>query len=258
MPRYDDWTMDEMDAAVKAIASPPDIWGAAVPPNMIYLDLIMSNGGSLFNEDETQCLLNSDEAREAFTYSVDWLLESGVSPTPSQQQLLGERIFASDKIGMVAAVLSDWDSWGANTQDYALNATMALWPMMPGGSRVSTGQSHPFSIPSNTPYVDQAWDFISFYVWNEEAITAMIKKIPIPYKFAENAAKFVDDPVQLDFMTKPFTFSDTFVPEHWGSKPTEVQRAFTSELELMLLGDSSIEQATDNMVEQINAIQAEE
>ena len=122
LPRYDDWTMDEMDAAVKAIASPPEIWGAAVPPNMIYLDLIMSNGGSLFNEDETQCLLNSDEAREAFTYSVDWLLESGVSPTPSQQQLLGERIFASDKIGMVAAVLSDWDSWGANTQDYALNA----------------------------------------------------------------------------------------------------------------------------------------
>ena len=114
------------------------------------------------------------------------------------------------------------------------------------------------SIPSNTPYVDQAWDFISFYVWDEQAITAMIKKIPIPYKFAENAAKFVDDPVQLDFMTKPFTFGDTFVPEHWGSKPTEVQRAFTSELELMLLGDSSIEQATDNMVEQINAIQAEE
>ncbi len=258
LPRYDDWTMDEMDAAVKAIASPPDIWGAAVPPNMIYLDLIMSNGGSLFNEDETQCLLNSDEAREAFTYSVDWLLESGVSPTPSEQQLLGERIFASDKIGMVAAVLSDWDSWGANTQDYALNATMALWPMMPGGSRVSTGQSHPFSIPSNTPYVDQAWDFISFYVWDEDAITAMIKKIPIPYKFAENAAKFVDDPVQLEFMTKPFTFGDTFVPEHWGSKPTEVQRAFTSELELMLLGDSTIEQATDNMVEQINAIQAEE
>ncbi len=258
LPRYDDWTMDEMDAAVKAIASPPDIWGAAVPPNMIYLDLIMSNGGSLFNEDETQCLLNSDEAREAFTYSVDWLLESGVSPTPSEQQLLGERIFASDKIAMVAAVLSDWDSWGANTQDYALNATMALWPMMPGGSRVSTGQSHPFSIPSNTPYVDQAWDFISFYVWDEDAITAMIKKIPIPYKFAENAAKFVDDPVQLEFMTKPFTFGDTFVPEHWGSKPTEVQRAFTSELELMLLGDSTIEQATDNMVEQINAIQAEE
>jgi multiple sugar transport system substrate-binding protein len=258
LPRYDDWTMDEMDAAVKAIASPPDIWGAAVPPNMIYLDLIMSNGGSLFNEDETQCLLNSDEAREAFTYSVDWLLESGVSPTPGEQQLLGERIFASDKIGMVAAVLTDWDSWGANTQDYALNADMALWPIMPGGKRVSTGQSHPFSIPANTPYVDQAWDFISFYVWDEEAITAMIKKIAIPYKFAENAAKFVDDPVQLDFMTKPFTFGDTFVPEHWGSKPTEVQRAFTSELELMLLGDSSIEQATDNMVEQINAIQAEE
>ena len=258
LPRYDDWTMDEMDAAVKAIASPPDVWGAALPPNMIYLDLVMSNGGSLFNEDETQCLLNSDEAREAFTYSVDWLLESGVAPTPSQQQLLGERIFASDKIGMVAAVLSDWDSWGANTQDYALYATMALWPMMPGGSRVSTGQSHPFCIPSNTPYIDQAWDFISFYVWNEEAITAMIKKIPIPYKFAENAAKFVDDPVQLDFMTKPFTFGDTFVPEHWGSKPTEVQRAFTSELELLLLGDSSIEETTDNMVEKINAIQAEE
>ena len=258
LPRYDDWTMDEMDAAAKAIADPPDIWGAATPPNMVYLDLIMSNGGSLFNEDETQCLLNSDEAREAFTYSVDWLLESGISPSPAERQLLGERIFASDKIGMVAAVLTDWDSWGPNTQDYAMDATMALWPIMTGGKRISTGQSHPFSIPVNTPYVDEAWDFISFYVWDEQAITAMIKLIPIPYKFAENAAKFVTDPVQLEFMTKPFTYGDTFVPEHWGSKPTEVQRAFTEELELMLLGDSSIEEATDNMVAKINAIQAEE
>jgi multiple sugar transport system substrate-binding protein len=258
LPRYADWDMAEMDAAAKAIASPPDIWGAATPPNMVYLDLIMSNGGSLFNQDETQCLLDSDEAREVFTYSVDWLLESGISPSPAEQQLLGERIFASDKIAMLAAVLTDWDSWGPNTQDYAMDASMALWPIMPGGKRISTGQSHPFSIPANTDYVDQAWDFISFYVWDEQAITAMIQKIAIPYKFAENAAKFVDDPVQLDFMTKPFTFGDTFVPEHWGSKPSEVQRAFTSELELMLLGDSSIEQATDNMVEQINAIQAEE
>ncbi len=258
LPRYDDWTMDEMDAAAKTIADPPEIWGAATPPNMVYLDLIMSNGGSLFNEDETQCLLNSDEAREVFAYSVDWLLESGISPSPAERQLLGERIFASDKIGMVAAVLTDWDSWGPNTQDYTMDATMALWPIMAGGKRISTGQSHPFSIPANTPYVDEAWDFISFYVWDDEAISAMIKLIPVPYKFAENAANLVTDPVQLEFMTKPFTYSDTFVPEHWGSKPTEVQRAFTEELELLLLGDSSIEEATDNMVAKINAIQAEE
>ena len=138
-----------------------------------------------------------------------------------------------------------------------MDASMALWPIMPGGKRISTGQSHPFSIPANTDYVDQAWDFISFYVWNEEAITAMIKLIPVPYKFAENAAKFVSDPVQLEFMSRPFEYSDTFVPEHWGSKPTEVQRAFTEELELMLLGDSPIEEATANMVSKINAIQAD-
>ncbi len=112
LPRYADWDMAEMDAAAKAIASPPDIWGAATPPNLVYLDLIMSNGGSLLNEDETQCLLDSDEAREVFAYSVDWLLESGVSPKPAEQELLGERIFASDKIAMLAAVLTDWDSWG--------------------------------------------------------------------------------------------------------------------------------------------------
>jgi len=258
LPRYADWDMAEMDAAAKAIASPPDIWGAATPPNMVYLDLIMSNGGALFNEDETQCLLNSDEAREVFAYSVDWLLESGISPKPAEQELLGERIFASDKIAMLAAVLTDWDSWGPNTQDYTMSASMALWPIMPGGKRISTGQSHPFSMPANTPYIDEAWDFISFYVWDEAAITAMIKLIPVPYKFAENASKFVEDPVQLEFMTKPFEYGDTFVPEHWGSKPTEVQRAFTEELELLLLGDSSIDEATDNMVAKINAIQAEE
>ena len=43
-----------------------------------------------------------------------------------------------------------------------------------------------------------------------------------------------------------------------GSKPTEVQRAFTEELETAAPGDSSIEEATDNMVSKINAIQAEE
>jgi ABC-type glycerol-3-phosphate transport system substrate-binding protein len=113
-------------------------------------------------------------------------------------------------------------------------------------------------MPANTPYIDEAWDFISFYVWDDDAISAMIKLIPVPYKFAENAATLVDGPVQLEFMTKPFEYADTFVPEYWGTKPTEVQRAFTEELELLLLGDSSIEEATDNMVAKINAIQAEE
>ena len=258
LPRFDDWTMDEMDAAAKAIASPPDIWGATTPPNLVYLDMILSNGGSLLDEDETQCLLNSDEAREAFKYSVDWLLESGVAPTPAEQQLLGEISFSSDKIAMGVSVLTDWDTWGAVTQDYAMDAWMSLWPVMPGGKRVSTGQAHPFCIPSSTPYVDQAWDFISFYIWNDDAISAMIKKIPIPYKFAENAAKLVSDPVQLEFMTVPFEYGSTFVPEHWGSlKPSEIQRAFREELDLMLLGDSSIEEATDSMVEKINAILAD-
>ena len=257
LPRYDDWNMDEMDAAAKAIADPPEIWGAAAPPSMTYLDLIMSNGGSLFNEDETECLLNSDEAREVFAYPADWILESGVSPKPAEEQLLGEMIFASDRIAMVASVLTDWDSWGPITQDYAMNATMALWPIMPGGKRISTGQAHPFSIPSSTEYVDEAWDFISYYVWDEAAITAMIKLIPVPYKFTENAAKFVDDPVQYEFMTKPFEYADTFVPEHWGIKPTEVRRAFTAELELMLLGDTTVDEATDNMVDKINAILAD-
>ena len=40
-------------------------------------------------------------------------------------------------------------------------------------------------------------------------------------------------------------------------QPDRAGAPFTEELELMLLGDSSIEEATDNMVSKINAIQAD-
>ena len=46
-------------------------------------------------------------------------------------------------------------------------------------------------------------------------------------------------------------------PDIWGTKPTEIQRAFNEDLELMLLGDSSIDDATDSMVSKINAILAD-
>lgn len=257
LPRYADWTMDEMDAAAKKIAQPPEIWGAIDPPNMVYLDLIISNGGALFNEDETQCLLNSPEARAAFNYVVDWRLQAKIAPTPGERELMGENIFASDKIAMMAAVLSDWDSFGPITKDHTMDATMALWPIMPGGKRVSTGQAHPFCMPSNSANLEQAWEFVKYYVWDPAAIRAMIKLIPVSYKFAEYAAENIKDETQLQFMTEPFNYADTFIPEYWGTKPTEVQKAFQEELDLMLLGDKSVDEATDAMVEKINAIQAE-
>jgi multiple sugar transport system substrate-binding protein len=257
LPDFADWTMDDMDAAAKAIASPPDIWGCQANFSAWFLDFVLSNGGSLYNEDETECTLNSPEAREAFKYSVDWLCESKIAPTPADQELLGENVFASEKIGMTITVVMDWDTFGASTQDYAMDAWVCLLPKMPGGERLSTAQAHPFSIPADSEYIDEAWEFIRWYIWDETAIDIMLKLIPITYKMEEHVAQTLDDERAIQFYSEALAMMDTFIPEYWGVKTTEVQSAYFEELELMMLCEKSIEDATDGMVEKINAILAE-
>jgi|GEM_PF-1685414 len=258
LPKYADWTMDDLDAAVKKIAKPPDIWGATVPLyNGTYLELILSNGGSLFNEDETKCLLNTDKARAVFKYSVDWLLKSKIAPTPAQQQLLGERVFASDKLATTPFVMTDWDSFKANTKDLAIEAWVAMWPKMPGGKRVSTGDGHPFVMPKSGKNTKAGWEFIKYWLWNDTAIQNILKIIPCNYKFIENAKKAVTDPKQLQFLIEPAAYADTIVPTWWGLHTSEVLKIFKEELEAMHLGAKTIEQATDDMVKRINVVQAQ-
>ena len=256
-----DWDMDDMDAAVKAVAKPPDVWGATPRfGNMLYQDLILSNGGSILNDDETKCVMNTPEAREAFKYSVDWLLESKVGPTPAEQELLGERVFASDKLAMTQMVVTDWDSFGAVTKDYTIDAWMVSWPTMPRGKRLATAQSHPLSMPKaiSAAKMDAAWEFIKYYVWDDEGINIILKKIPHIYKFSEFAKARVKDEKQLRFMTELVELhGQTWIPELWGPAPSETQNAINEQIELMLLGDASIEEATDAMVKNIDEILAD-
>ncbi|MBI4242569.1 MAG: sugar ABC transporter substrate-binding protein [Planctomycetes bacterium] len=56
-----------------------------------WLCLILQNGGKLWNEDKTKCIINSPEAKEALNFWKDFYAKHKVSPTPLERANQGTR-----------------------------------------------------------------------------------------------------------------------------------------------------------------------
>jgi len=109
-------------------------YGCIISTN--WLSFILQNGGNLWNEDKTKCIINSPEAKEALEFRKDFYAKYKVSPTPLQTIDQGTReAFIAGRAAMY------WgDSWEVATfkikgRGVALDWDATLIPKAEGKER---------------------------------------------------------------------------------------------------------------------------
>jgi multiple sugar transport system substrate-binding protein len=261
-PKYAEWTLDDLTAAAQAVRKlGADQWGVTVPHLSGTFSMIFSAGGRIISEDETKCLVTSDEVRSVWQSIVDWRQKLQVAPTPEQAQALGQQVFASGKLGIWWLPTGDWDSFRAagKRAEGQIPAGTTLTPLCPPGKkRISAGQAHPIALPKLGKSIPEAFEFLRYYIWEDEGIRLVTAKIPGQYNLTKYYGEIKDE-TQRAWMQQALPHLKTFVPEWTGYSGgnAQVDTILNEGWQIMLNGTKTVKEQTETMAAAIDKILAE-
>lgn len=116
--------------------------------------IIWGHGGDILNEDQTQFVLGSPEGTEAMEFIIDLITVDRVFP--DNFDALGH--FMSGSLGMWFA--GSWDA--AILAEAPFDVGWAAQPAGPVHDIATAGGGPSYTIVSQTPYPDEAWEFLKF------------------------------------------------------------------------------------------------
>jgi ABC-type glycerol-3-phosphate transport system substrate-binding protein len=206
-------------------------------------------------------LVTSPEVRGVWQKVVDWRQKLQVAPTPQQAQALGQQAFSSGKLGIAWLPTGDWDSFLASSKraDGQIPSGVTLTPLCdPAKKRVSAGQAHPLALPKLGKNIPAGFEFMRYFIWEDEAIRIITKKIPGVYKIDKYYAE-IPDATQKAWMSAALPYVKTFVPEWTGYSGgnAQVDTILSEGFEIMLNGTKTVDEQTALMADAIDKILAE-
>jgi len=224
----------------------PDQWGLtfetwAVP----WLYWIWSNGGDVFNQDETKCTLTEPKAVEAIQYWADIINvdKSALSSAELQTMNGSSNAFRTGAVGMYLG--NTWDIQDMlAAREQGLSWQACLSPQAPNGGRVYYMHLECWANSAQTKLPQTAWRYIRDYQF--KAVPRFVKLYPgVPllkqmlylYLTPENAAygwdripAIVSDPNNLR------------IPGA-GAKWDKISGIIQAELDLVFIGEKSADDA---------------
>jgi multiple sugar transport system substrate-binding protein len=224
-------------------------------------DRIWSEGGEIFNEDGTKCLLDQPDGVRALQELAD-LYEEDLSP--SQPELdQGQdplQLFLAGR----AAMWIGSGRWAAYDLRDAGNVDWAIAPK-PAGS-----EGHPranffhlslYAIASSSDSPENAWEFLKFMVSPEgiELGLQNMQGIPSREKVARSP-EITDDPfVKQHDAYEPFIESlDTVHSAPYLVRFDEAENAISAGLDPLWRGEQTAEEATARICDEVDQILAQE
>jgi len=252
------WIWDDWLPALQKTHKPPDRYGMTAIRHLdVVMQMVLSNGGQFFTPDEKKILIDQPVAIEAVQWSVELLTKHKVVMAPGEEKVLGDQIFASDKLAMMNVSVGDVAGWKVATKDHQMPAWVSTWPSAPKTKKlVTTGQGHTTSINAKTKILDQAWMFFSWWHTQDGGLRAQAPIFPVNYNFPKYL-ELVTDPTakKVANLRKEF-LSKNHNLVFWGPKSTETQQMLTAELDNALLGKKTPEQAMKDAAKSINDVLA--
>jgi multiple sugar transport system substrate-binding protein len=232
-------------------ADPPNFYGtqyAGKDEGIMgrYLEMIVANGGTMFNEDWTPAF-NSDAGKESLQWFVD-LYQAGAVP-PGTTSYLWDELGAGFASGTIAINL-DWPGWSGYFNDpdsskVAGNVGLVVQPKGSAGIRTGWSGHHGFSVTADCDNKEAAASFVSFLT-SEASQIAESAGGSLPTRTAvwdvvvENSS---DDPyrslalnVFKEGATHAFAVPQT---EYW----IEAGNLVFPELQAAILGDKTVDEA---------------
>jgi len=256
-----DWTWDTMRAAAKGLTadtngdSITDQWGLTFETWFVpWLYWIWSNGGDVFNQDETKCTLTDPKAVEAIQYWADIVNvdKSALSSAELQTMNGSSNAFRTGTVGMYLG--NTWDIQDMlAAREQGLNWQACLSPQAPNSGRVYYMHLECWANSAQSKLPQTAWRYIRDYQF--KAVSRFVKLYPgIPllkqmlylYMTPENAAygwdripSIVSDPNNIR------------VPGA-GAKWDKISGLIQAELDLVFIGEKSADDAAATACPQVD------
>ena len=216
---------------------------------------VTANGGTFFNEDGTECLLNSPAAVDAFQFLGDLIHVHEVSPRVDVAAEMGSaELFESG----VTAMETWWPAMGrmrTNIQDFEWDvAPHPQGDVTKAGSGGGTGHT----IAKASKEIDAAWVFVTWVVSTPavEKWTEIMGIVP-PLKSVAESDVFLQ-PGQPPEHISVFTDGAPYLqPDPRHTLFPQARTIADSELEYMWTGEKNAEEVANSMVDKINKLLAE-
>ncbi|RIK36440.1 MAG: hypothetical protein DCC55_27310 [Chloroflexi bacterium] len=241
-----EWRWEDVHSAAQTFTQDtnsdgtPDRWGVAFDLWFVpWLHWIWSNGGDVFNRDETACALTDAPSVEALQWWADLVNVDRLALAPSLLASMQGGLNAF-QTGLVSMYLGN--AWDVGTLKSAqdLNWKAVLSPTANNGNRVWYMHFQCWAISSQAEAPDIAWEYIRDFTFAyEPAIQEIAPTIPgikelLPSFDNETTRELGYQPL-LDLVTQPGILRIPGGGEKWD----KISGLIQAELDLVFAGEKS-------------------
>ena len=246
----DTWTWDDLREMAKTTQ-----YGYYIPAGRFpTFEFIWANGGELFNEDGTRCVIASEEGKEAIQFLADMMLVDQVSPTIAYTQSESSTdMFLSGKIAMMSLMNSSISNMINDIKDFEWDvAEMPLNPKT--GKRYASSNVLGYIINPNSKNIDAYIAYLAFITSAEQQSLFAEKHVYIPANKNAQAAYFESDvPANLHAFERALSYAKPMVMS--GYVPyAQTTNVITEALTNIYNGTYSVEEAWTDAQNQLNEV----
>jgi len=256
-----DWKWDNLREAAKKLTvmkgDEPERYGLVFDNWFVpWLYWIWSNGGDVFNQDETKCTLTDPKGSEALQYWADIVVKDKSAPTSSTQQAMQGSInmFKTDTVAMYLG--NCWDL--AALKDAAtqgLNWGACLAPKANDGNRTFYQHTWCWGIWTGSKKQRLAWEYVRDFVTDEQMITefnTFQKAFPavksLLHTFMTKETEDLGWSGVVDIMGDPKQIRYPGA----GAKWDKISGMFQAEIDLVFTGDKTAAQAASDICPKVD------
>jgi multiple sugar transport system substrate-binding protein len=135
-----------------------------------FLPMCVSNGASFFNEDNTKCLINSQNALDMVNMTVDLIKDGVQADYTTLTETNAVTLFTNDLVGIITLPSYASAVTVVENSQVADHTKLISWPKGPatGTNYVSNTTTNNFVMNAGSKNKDAAWEFMKFLT-SEEA-----------------------------------------------------------------------------------------
>lgn len=257
------WTWDEFVEVAKKLTITKGnkttqfgAYGFEFTWGWVFPVMVNSNGGRVFNDDYSELLLDSPEAKEAFQKIRDLEEKHGVSPRGVFVEKSGMSPAQMLQTGRIAMLVDG--SW-ALQQLAQMDFPVGIGVLPKFKQPATVGQAHLHAAWAKTKYPDEAWKLIKFLSSEDYQLSNVRAGLWLPNKKElykeENLDKWINPDVYPEGFENIAAYFTKY-GELWPGviAPQEAWDIIMEELENFRMGGQDLDQVISSMSERVKPI----
>ncbi|MGN0802294.1 MAG: ABC transporter substrate-binding protein [Candidatus Faecivicinus sp.] len=257
-----DWTFDDWSDTLVKLAHPDELVYAE---NIMewadkYLQHFSRMGVEIYTDDMqgiwTAQPENYDKALAAFEWLRVKIAEEKVCPDPAEVTAMGKgfsQMFRNQQVAMMASGMWSLPPFAAEPLDFEWDVVMA--PLSQDGTRTLRAGILNWGICSSSENKEVAWDVLKFFVGHEGQMIVAKYNMALPSAYDDEANQLIID---SGFPESVQNFVDSVeyieMQDSFSMCEDEINNLLTSQLQAMILGECTAEEALDYFNEEATYI----